>query len=147
MKRITLSLLALALVAGLAPACAGADRPIRVDELPDAARQTLAAHFKDAAVSYAVIDEELFGKDYKVVFADGMTVEFSSRGEWTQIDGERLAVPLSVIPPQILRTVEERFPGAHVVKIERDRRGWETELGNGIELSFDSGFRLVKIDD
>lgn len=147
MKKITISLFALAAVAGLTPACASADRPIRIDELPAAAQQTIEAHFKSAKVSYATIDEELFNKDYKVVFTDGMAVEFSSRGDWTQVDGERLTVPASIVPPQIREHVAGRFPEARIVKIERERRGYEVELDNGVELSFDTDFRLVEIDD
>ena len=30
---------------------------------------------------------------------------------------------------------------------DRDRRGYDVELDNGLDLEFDSSFRLVDIDD
>ncbi|MBR6195426.1 MAG: PepSY-like domain-containing protein, partial [Prevotella sp.] len=52
------------------------------------------------------------------------------------------------IPEQIKAGVEKTFPGAVIVKIDRDRRGtYDVKLNNGMELEFNSYFQVIDIDD
>ena len=67
MKKFTILLASLAVMASSVPAFAGKDRIITVGELPAVAQQFVQTHFKAVEVSYAKVDEELFDKDYKVV--------------------------------------------------------------------------------
>lgn len=147
MKKLTCTLALSVLLTGMCCACDSLDRPIGVDRLPEAARQTLASHFKDQPVAYASVDEELFGKEYTVVFSDGVKIDFSGSGQWEKIDAGRSAVPSSVVPAPIRESIAARFPGRHVSQIERDRRGYEVELDNGMDLKYDRNFRLVEVDD
>ena len=39
------------------------------------------------------------------------------------------------------------FPGATVIKLDRDRRGYDLKLNNGMELEFNKKFEIVDIDD
>ena len=77
MKKFTILLASLAVMASSVPAFAGKDRIITVGELPAVAQQFVQTHFKAVEVSYAKVDEELFDKDYKVVFVNGSKVEFA----------------------------------------------------------------------
>ncbi len=138
---------ALAMLAVCVPAVAGNDRPIQVGELPAASRQFIETHFSGAEVSYAKVDEEWMDKDYKVVFADGATVEFSKDGAWKEVDCKNRAVPAGIVPARIREYVANNFPGRNVTAIEQGRRGYEVELDNGIDLKFDMKFRLTDIDD
>ena len=67
-------------------AFAGNDRPIAVGELPAVAQQFIKAHFAGVEVSLSEVDEELFDKDYKVVFVNGAKVEFAKNGEWKDVE-------------------------------------------------------------
>ena len=78
MKKFTILLASLAVMASSVPAFAGKDRIITVGELPAVAQQFVQTHFKAVEVSYAKVDEELFDKDYKVVFVNGSKVEFAT---------------------------------------------------------------------
>lgn len=60
-----------ALLATSAPAFAGNDRPIAVGELPAVSQEFIKTHFAGVEVSFSKVDEELFDKDYKVVFVNG----------------------------------------------------------------------------
>ena len=71
MKKFTILLASLTVMASSVPAFAGKDRIITVGELPAVAQQFVQTHFKAVEVSYAKVDEELFDKDYKVVFVNG----------------------------------------------------------------------------
>ncbi len=135
------------LAAGAAVAASRVDRPITVDKLPEAARKFVAAHFGSSEVLYAEVDDGLFDNDYKVVFADGTSVEFAGNGEWTEIEAERGEVPASAVPQAVREQVGKRFPAARIERIERGRRGFDVELSNGFEMKFDRQFNVVGIDD
>ena len=98
-------------------------------------------------VSYAKVDEELFDKDYKVVFVNGSKVEFAKDGAWKEVDCKYGEVPAAIVPQQIRDYVAKNFAGRKIVSIDRDKRDWEVKLDNGLDLKFDLQFRLIEIDD
>lgn len=147
MKKFLFCLTALAAIFSAGAVYADDDRPIRVEQLPDAAQQFIQQHFADAQVSYAAEDRDWPGYTYKVVFATGAKAEFEKNGKWREIDCKPMAVPAQVVPQQIVSYVKQYHDAQPVVKIERGRKGYEVELQNGIELKFDKQFRVVGIDD
>lgn len=147
MKKSLILFAAALLSAGALFASTRTDKPIAVGELPEAARKFIKTHFATSEVLYAKVDDDLFGNDYKVVFADGVSVEFAANGEWKEVEAERGEVPAALVPPMIRERVAERFPAARIESIDRDRRGYDVGLSNGLDLKFDRGFDLVGIDD
>ena len=147
MKKFTIILASLALMASTLTAFAGNDRIITVAELPAVSQQFIKAHFAGVEVSYAKVDEEMFDKDYKVVFVNGSKVEFAKNGQWTDVDCKYGEVPAAIVPQQIRDYVAKNFAGRKIVSIDRDKRNWEVKLDNGLDLKFDLQFRLIEIDD
>lgn len=147
MKKIAVILSGVLLAALLFPAMARADRPVTVAELPAAAQQFIKTHFPKGKVAYAKVDDGLMDRDYEVVFADGVKIEFAKDGSWKEIDCKYAAVPEGIVPEPIARYVAEHFAERRIVKLDRDRRFYEAELDNGLELKFDHRFRLLEIDD
>lgn len=145
MKRIVSTFAVLLLTLGVA--CAKADRPVKVEELPAAAQTFLKNYFPDAEVSFAKLDDEFVYKEYEVMLADGTKIEFDGAGEWENVDCKAYAVPAGIIPQQIKAYVEKHYPGVKIMKIDRDRRDYEVSLSNRLELTFDKKFNLVDIDD
>ena len=88
-----------------------------------------------------------FDKKYEVIFASSSKVEFFKDGTWKEVDCKYSAVPEAVIPEAILRYVKTNYPGHKVVKIEKEDRGYEAKLANGMKLEFDKKFNLVDIDN
>ena len=128
-------------------AFAGNDRPIAVGELPATAQQFIKAHFAGVEVSLSKVDEELFDKDYKVVFVNGAKVEFTKNGEWKDVECKYGEVPAAIVPQQIRDYVAKNYPDRKITAIDRDRRDYEVELDNGLDLKFDLKFRLIDIDN
>ena len=131
MKKFTILLASLAVMASSVPAFASKDRIITVGELPAVAQQFVQTHFKAVEVSYAKVDEELFDKDYKVVFVNGSKVEFAKDGAWKEVDCKYGEVPAAIVPQQIRDYVAKNFAGRKIVSIDRDKRDWEVKLDNG----------------
>ncbi len=146
MKKTLLLIAAAILLTGLT-ALADSHRTIDYKQLPAAARTLIADHFGDARVGYVETENSLFDREYKVLFTDGSTIEFDKNGNWTEIDCKRGRVPQRLVPQAIRDVIDTRFDGQGVVAIERDRRGYEVELENGVDLEFDRRFRLIKADD
>ena len=147
MKRTRIILAGILLSAWTLPAAAGNDRPIVVGELPAAAREFLRTHFDGLEVSYAKVDEDFFDKEYKVVFVNGSKVEFAKDGAWKEVDCKYGEVPAAIVPQQIRDYVAKNYPDRKITAIDRDRRDYEVELDNGLDLKFDLKFRLIDIDN
>ncbi len=147
MKKYLFLLVAALFSAGIAAAAVLTDRPIAVDELPATAQKFIRTHFASSEVLYAKVDDGLFDNDYKVVFADGASAEFASNGEWKEVMCKHCAVPASVVPQAIREQVVKQFPKAVIEGIDRDRRGYDVELSNGLDLKFDRQMNLIEIED
>lgn len=116
-------------------------------QLPEMARSFIDSHFSDAKVSYVKIDRGFLSRKYEAVLTNGVEIDFDSRGEWTEIDSKREAIPNSVVPTYIKDYVEKNFNGNFITQIERERRGIVVELDNDLNLIFDNAGNLRKIDD
>ena len=142
MKKI---LVTLALVLTMfAPVMADNDRVITFEQLPAQVQTMLKKNFANKVPLVVTVDRD----DYTVRFQSGEKVEFDKRGNWREFDCKTSAVPTALIPEQIKAGVQNTFPGAVIVKIDRDRRGsYDVKLNNGMEMEFNSNFQITGIDD
>ncbi len=147
MKKSILFSLILLCAVGIAAASPLADRPITAEQLPAAAQKFIKTHFSGSEFLYAKSDDGLFSREYKVVLAGGVSVEFAGDGEWKEVDTKYGEVPAAIVPEAIRKQVARQFSGARIENIERDRRGYDVGLSNGLDLKFDRRFNLVEIDD
>ena len=122
-------------------------RPIEQRELPAPARQFIEKYFPNTVLTLARVEGvSIMHREYEVVLSDATRIEFRGNGEWQQVDS-REPLPQGIVPRQIESYVAERFQHERIVGIERDRRSYEVALDSGVELRFDSSFRLTEIDD
>ncbi|WP_455674938.1 PepSY-like domain-containing protein [Phocaeicola sp.] len=119
-----------------------------VNKLPVAAREMISKHFPQAKVSYIKIEKDLFlSTSYDVKMSDGIELEFNSKGEWLEIDCKDKAVPAVFIPQTISKYMQSNYNGHKIVKIERNRKGYELSLENGLEVDFDQFGGFLKLSD
>lgn len=123
------------------------DKPITVNNLPALAKQLLNRNFSNKKVALAQMEGNVINKTYDVIFTNGDKVEFDKRGNWTEIDCKRSAVPSALVPSAIKTYVQRNYSGSRIVKIERDSREYDVKLSNGIELTFNNKFQLTDIDN
>ena len=109
--------------------------------------QFVEQYFPKATVQMVMPDED----DIDVVLSDYTKLEFRLNNEWKQVDCEHstvyTSVPAELVPEQITAYVNSNFPGTIIKKLEKKFRGWEVELTNGLELKFNSNFKVTEIDD
>lgn len=136
------------LVSSLQFAMAGDVVTRDVNKLPVAAREMISKHFPQTKVSYIKIEKDLFqSTSYDVKLADGIELEFNSKGEWLEIDCKNKAVPSTFIPQAISKYMKANYSGHKTVKIERNRKGYELTLENGLEVDFDQFGGFLKLSD
>ena len=125
---------------------AGNDKPINVNELPAKAQTLLSKHFKGQKVMLATIESGVVSRSYDVVLRNGTKLEFDKKGDLTEIDCKQGIVPSQLIPQSIKNYLKENYRGEAVRKIELNKKEYEVELTNGIDLTFNKHFQLIDID-
>ena len=81
------------------------------------------------------------------MYDSGEKVEFDKQGNWKEINCRTSCVPAELIPEEIKTHIQTTFPGSAVIKLERNRRGYEVKLNNGLEVEYDPTFQIIDIDD
>ena len=91
------------------------------------------------------------GNKYEVELTDNTDIDFNLSFEWKKIDCDDSniygSVPTELVPMQITDYVTTNFPGKHIDSIEKKYNGWEIELSNGLEITFDANFNVTGFDD
>ena len=121
-------------------------QPITRSQLPQKAQTFLDAHFADSKISLTRKEIDVTELNYDVIFTDGSKVEFDRRGYWTEVDCVNHPLPEGIVPAEIANYINAHYPGAKVVKIERDYREYEVKLNNRVELTFNKKQQLIDID-
>lgn len=120
---------------------------ITIKEFPAAAQTFLSKNFPKQTATYAFQDKDMISTDYEVMLSNGVEIEFDGKGNWEEIDGNKTALPNSVLPKAIADYVNTNYKGQGVEKIERESWGYKVEFLNDIELKFDSNGKFLRIDD
>lgn len=127
-------------------AVADNERPITVKQLPAAAQQILSKHFAGQKVSLAKYENGLIEKSYDVILANGNKIEFDRSGAWKSLDCKYTSVPKALLPRPIVNYINQHYQGAAVKEIEKEHGRYEVKLEGGVELTFNSNFKVLDID-
>ena len=143
MKRMRLFFIALLSMMVTSVAFAD-DKPIPVEKLPAAARTFVDTNFQGKKILYAEKD----WNSYECRLDDGTKIDFTSKGEWKQVDCHGMsAVPAVLVPEAIKQYVETNFSNCMITKIDKERHGYDIELSNDLELRFNHQGALIGMDD
>ena len=141
MKKLLFVLLAV-LTLGFS-AKADHDQVINFNQLPQQAQTLLKQHFANKVPLIVTMDWD----DYTIVYETGEKVEFDKQGNWKEIDCRTSSVPTALIPEQIKSHIRATFPGTTIINLDRNRRGYEVKLNNGLEVEYSPSFQVIDIDD
>jgi hypothetical protein len=122
---------------------------ITESKLPLSSREFLKTHFEGITVTRIVKETDSFDKDYTVYLENGFTVDFTKSGNWDEVDGHIRAVPQSILdllPKGVVQYTDTTFAGNAIVKVNRERYGYEIELGGDIELAFSASGAFLRFD-
>ena len=143
MKSIKVILLLVVMMTMGLQAKADHDQVIPFNQMPEAAQAFLKQHFANKVPLVVTVDWD----DYTIRYESGEKVEFEKNGNWKEIDCRSSIVPTELIPEEIKTNIASTFPGAVILKIDRNRRGYEVKLNNGLEVEYSPTFQVIDIDD
>ena len=124
------------------------DTPITVDRLPAAVKTFVAQKFPAQKILFAEKDSGFFEKTkYEVCLDDGTKIELFKDGTWNKVENKQKGVPASFIPKGIADYVRANYATTPVIKVDKERYGYDVELANDLELKFNEQFQLVGMDD
>ena len=146
MKKILFALVAI-FTLGISNVSADNDKLVNKSELPVKTQQFLDKYFANVKITYAKLERDLFDRSYEVVLADGTKLEFTSQGEWKDVDCRYEEVPAAIVPQPIREFVASTHPSEKILKIEKDRGYYEVKLSNRYELTFNKDYKIVDIDN
>lgn len=127
----------------LSAGCYADDKPVPVAQLPTGMKTFAKKYFPKQSITSAQKDVERNGTEYELQLSDGTEIKFDKRGRWEEIDCKTKAVPSSFVPAPIARYVKDKYPGKEVTKVEKDQRGYEVKLSNGLELKFNRKYQFL----
>jgi hypothetical protein len=129
---------------------------IAESQLPAESRSFLKTHFSGVEVLRVMKEIDGLDKDYSVYLKNGFEVDFRRNGSWDQVEGHREALPASVLgllPDGIEAYTTANFPGQPIVKVNREKWGYEIELARAegsnydVELDFTETGEFFRYDD
>lgn len=123
------------------------DKPVTFNQLPEGARTFLDTNYQKVKLVLATKDDDFIRPEFNVVLENGVAIQFDNDGRLEKIASRSGDIPAAVIPKQITDIVKSHYPDAYIVEYEVDRKTYEVKLSNRIEITFDSSFRMIEIDD
>ena len=142
MKRVLFAIIAIA----VSLACTAENRPVTIEKLPAPAKEFLNVNYPGENISYAFMDDDLIRPDYTVRLVNGVELVFEHNGALEKIS-DKVGIPKGVVPVQIADYVKTYYPDALIVEYEIGRKEYEVKVTNGLELTFNSNFKLRELDD
>ncbi|MDR1758849.1 MAG: PepSY-like domain-containing protein [Bacteroidales bacterium] len=145
MTKKIFSFIVAALLLSVGTACEK-EKVISRNDLPKASLEFLAKHFPNLKVTFAAKDWD----NYEVLLENGFEVNFRRNGEWDEVDGNRDAVPQSIVdllPKTIADYVATQFPNTRIVSVNREWFGYDIDLSNELDLKFDTKGNIREIDN
>lgn len=119
---------------------------IGLNDLPSSAKTFVQTYFSNLETTHIVKDKDDGVVSYKVTLSNGNFIEFDKEGNWKEIKCYSSEVPASIIPEKIKEYLLINFPDVKVLEIDRDVNGYEVTLSQGLEVTFDNNFQVIKID-
>ena len=81
------------------------------------------------------------------MYRSAKKVNFGKNGIWDKVIWQSTSVLTAIIATTIQKYVTTNYPDTRVLKIERDKKEYEVQLSNRVELKFDLKFNLIDIDN
>ena len=115
--------------------------------VPDAINAFVKQYFPNATIAGVEQDTDHGGMEYDIYLNDGTQIDFDANNQWDKVECHANGVPAALVPQAIATYVKNNYPNVAITKIDRELRGYEIELANGLDLNFDKSGRFMGTDD
>lgn len=115
-------------------------------QMPVAAQKIVKDNFSSKVAAVEVETNVMGANEYEVRLADGTEIQFVNE-EWDEVKVPAgKSVPEYFVLQPIRTFLAENQPGLAIVSVDRDSKGYEVKLANGVEVKFDTAGKFVKYD-
>lgn len=114
--------------------------------LPAPITDFIKKQFPNATIAGIEADHEHGGLEYDVYLSDGTQIDFDANNQWEKVESMK-GVPAFFIPQGISSYVKSNYQNLAITKINKELHGFDVELANGMELTFDRSGRFLGMDD
>ncbi|MBO7305339.1 MAG: PepSY-like domain-containing protein [Bacteroidales bacterium] len=123
-------------------------KSINFEQLPASTRKLVNAHFADNPILAVKATDTWFrfNREYKIIFDDGLIIDFDSDGQWSDVECYGAPVPFFMLPDKIVKYVRHNFHQEKIIEIKKLPEGYKIEYDSGIELLFDKNSELVSFE-
>lgn len=117
-----------------------------VKDVPEDINAFVKKYFPDATIARVTTENEPDGKELDVTLSDGTEVDFDVKNQWDNVDCKTKAVPADLVPAAIASYVKEKYQSLTITKIDKDEKGYDIKLSDGVELKFDTAGKFIGVD-
>ena len=122
-----------------------------INDLPERVSDYIDQNFPTAEIDKVDVNNSWYNmsdsETYEVELANGMELDFNKKGEITEIENdEGEMIPEDVFDRSVRDYVERNYADAVIVNYEIDKDGYDLELEDGRELTFDSEGTFLEED-
>ena len=122
------------------------EEAVPAEELPQTAQEFITAHFSGASIA-SVVKEKDRNTSYDVVLSNGFSLDFNGGGECTEIKGNGLQLPASVVPLKVEEYVQTNYANDFIIGWEKEGNNTDFVLSSHIELRFDNEGNFLSRED
>lgn len=120
------------------------DITVGYDQLPQDAKVFISEYYEGVSVSRIEKDIDFEDIEFVVYLSNGHEVTFNSHGEWNDVEAPMgQTVPAGIVPAAIADYVAVNYPDWGINEISKNAAGYEVELTDGLDLSFDTAGNFV----
>lgn len=146
MKKLFLLLISVAMVSTIFASCDDNEKFISYEELPVGAKQFIANNFGADNILSVEYDRDMKGAEYEVKFNNGAEVNFDKNGNWDEISVPS-GINSDLVPEKVQTYVQSHHANALIVSMDKDKREFDVELNNGLDLVFDTNYNFIRYDN
>jgi len=122
------------------------DKAVATEELPPLAKSFVMEYFPEGIVTNVRTDERN-SPAFEVFLDNGVEIDFNHHGYFDKVATEGVVIPAALIPVLISNYVQDNFPGAKVMMIDKESHGYKVGLSNGYKLKFNKKGAFISMDE
>lgn len=146
MKKFFFLMISLVMVTSIFASCDDNDKFISYEALPVGAKQFIVNNFGADNIISVEYDKDLKGAEYEVKFSNGAEINFDKNGNWDEITVPG-GISRDLIPEKVYNYVQTHHVNALIISMDKDRREFDVELNNGLDLVFSNNYDFIRYDD
>lgn len=119
-------------------------KKIQPSQLPEKAISFIESNFTSVALRQCLQFTEGDNVRYKAVLADDTEIDFTSDGQWKEVDGKVHSVQPTFLGQAIIGYIKQDAPGQRLLKATNDLKTIQVTLVSGKQYTFSAAGKFIR---